>query len=148
MALQVRESDSRILIRLYSYKTESLSRYVHLLEPSSFLPILRCFHISRQCEVQVFLPMFRCSTWSEHCQALVIFSRLACPPLLSTGSRRANISFCFTRVYKLTMFLVSVDSETTNPKSTSTRTKPSASTRTKPSASTRTKPSASTRTKC
>ena len=53
VALQVRESDSRILIRLYSYKTESLSRYVHLLEPSSFLPILRCFHISRQCKVQV-----------------------------------------------------------------------------------------------
>ena len=53
LALQVRESDSRILIRLYSYTTESLSRYVHLLEPSSFLPILRCFHISRQCEVQV-----------------------------------------------------------------------------------------------
>ena len=41
VALQVRESDSRILIRLYSHTTESLSRYVHLFEPSSFLPILR-----------------------------------------------------------------------------------------------------------
>ena len=50
---QVRESDSRLLFRLYWCTTESLSRYVHLLEPSSFLPILRCFHISRQCEVQV-----------------------------------------------------------------------------------------------
>ena len=43
VALQVRESDSRILIRFYSYTTKSLSRHVHLLEPSSFLPILRCF---------------------------------------------------------------------------------------------------------
>ena len=53
VALQFRESDSRLLIRRYSYMTESLSRYVHLLVPSSFLPILRCFHISRQWEVQV-----------------------------------------------------------------------------------------------
>ena len=30
-ALQVNESDSRILICLYSHMTESLSRYVHLL---------------------------------------------------------------------------------------------------------------------
>ena len=48
-ALQVRESDSGILISLYLYMTKSLSRYVHLLEPSSFLPILRCFEISLQC---------------------------------------------------------------------------------------------------
>ena len=43
----------------------------------------------------------------------------------STGSRCAKISFRFTRVYKLTMFLVSVHSKTraTNPKSTSTKDK-------------------------
>ena len=34
----------------------------------------------------------------------MIFSFLACPPLLSTGSRRSNFSFCFRRVYKLKMF--------------------------------------------
>ena len=50
LALQVRESDSRILICLYLYTTE----FVYGLEPSSFLPILRCFHISRQYEVQVY----------------------------------------------------------------------------------------------
>ena len=43
------------LLLLYQFlgvfTTESSSRYVHLLEPSSSLPILRCFHVSRQCKV-------------------------------------------------------------------------------------------------
>ena len=54
----------------------------------------------------------------------ILASRMSATALHRLTSRK--ISFCFTRVYKLTMFLVSVDSETTNPKSTSTRTKPSA----------------------
>ena len=46
-------------------------------------------------------------------------------------SLKANFSFCFRRVYKLTMFLVSVDSDTINQIGTLTRTKQSVSTRTK-----------------
>ena len=45
-------------------------------------------------------------------------------------SVKAKISFCFRRVYKLTMLLNTVDSDTTNQKRISTRTKPSVSTRT------------------
>ena len=82
---------------VFTFHDSAKSRFVHSLWLSSFLP------------------MFRCSIWSEQCQALVIFSRLACLPLLSTGSCRAKISFCFTRVYKLRIFLVSVDSETVRP---------------------------------
>ena len=79
--------------------------------------------------------------WAMSGTCHILASRMAATALhwFMTTSSRAKISFCFTRVYMLTMFLVSVDSDTTNPKSTLTRTKPSASTRTKPSASTRTK---------
>ena len=72
-------------------------------------------------------------SWSDQYQALDIFLLLACPTLLSTGSHRSKISF--RRVYKLTMLLDTVDSDTTvsppTTKSTLRRTKASASTRTK-----------------
>ena len=69
-----------------------------------------------------------------------------CSPQVHVMQKFQFASLGFTS-YMLTMFLVSVDSETTNPQSTLTRTKPSALTRTKPSEPTRTKPSVSTRTK-
>ena len=69
-----------------------------------------------------------------------------CSPQVHVEQKFHFASRGFTS-YMLTMFLVSVDSETTNPQSTLTRTKPSALTRTKPSEPTRTKPSVSTRTK-
>ena len=47
----------------------------------------------------------------------------------SGGSHSSKFSFCFRRVYKLTMFLNSVNSDTTNQESTLTRTKQSTSTR-------------------
>ena len=53
---------------------------------------------------------------SEQCQALIIFSLLACPLLLATGSRRSIFSFCFRLVYKPTIFLDTVDRDTTNQK--------------------------------
>ena len=55
---------------------------------------------------------------TRHILAFRMSGRLA---LLSTDSHCAKFSVCFTLVYKLTMFLVSADSDTTNPKSTSTR---------------------------
>ena len=67
VALQVRESDSRILIRLYSYPCSGMCIYLSLLLFYQFLGVFT-FHDSAKSRcvhslwLSSFLPMFRCST--------------------------------------------------------------------------------------
>ena len=49
LALQASESDSQILIRLYSHTTPG--PILVQVCAFTFIPILRCFYFSRQCEV-------------------------------------------------------------------------------------------------
>ena len=98
-------------------------RSVVNLRPSSFIPILGCFYIVRQCEVSpVEVSNVRHSSYSR-------FSHVRhCSPKVQVA--QSNIFV----LLQATMFLVSVDSDTTNQKSTSTTT-----TRTKQIESARTK---------
>ena len=58
LALQVSESDSCISICLHAHTTKSLSRYVYLLWPFTFIPICTnfigvfIFHSARSCQLK------------------------------------------------------------------------------------------------
>ena len=63
---------------------EASCDYCHQ-QPSSFIQILRCFHISVRGQ----------PSWSEQCQALVIFSLLWCQELSATTLHRFTKSKVF-----------------------------------------------------
>ena len=126
--MQVSVSDSRISFRLYSHTNESLSRYVHVLQPSSLIPILSCFYISQQCEVSpVEVSNVRHSSYSR--------TRMFATAL-SKGSRLSKRHFRFasggfTRLLQASNVPRSCRQQHHQPKRYLDKTKPSASTRTK-----------------